>query len=125
MAKQSGTAAERLPVPVQLIERRIYLIRGQRVMLDADLAELYHVPTRTLNQAVRRNLARFPSAFMFRLSRAEADSNRSQFVIGSQKHRDPLSTPYVFTEQGVAMLSGVLKSRQAVAVNVAIMRAFV
>ena len=95
-------------------------------MLDADLAVLYGVTTAALNQAVRRNRERFPNDFMFQLTRAEVVKlNRSQIVIGSQKHRDPRSRPYAFTEQGVAMLSSVLRSRTAALANVAIMRAFV
>lgn len=109
------------------IYRRIHTIRGQRVMLDADLAELYGVPTKVFNQTVKRNAERFPEDFMFRLSRDEADSLRSQFVTlenpGRGKHRKYL--PFAFTEQGVAMLSGVLSSPRAVQVNIAIMRAFV
>jgi hypothetical protein len=117
---------EQLPMPVELVERKIYLIRSQKVMLDADLAELYQVPTKALNQAVRRNLDRFPADFMFRLSSEEADSlNRSQFVTGSQKHRDPRYLPYAFTELGVAMLSSVLNSPRAIHMNIVIMRAFV
>jgi hypothetical protein len=114
------------PAPVELIERRIYLIRGQKVMLDSDLAELYRVPTKTLNQAVKRNPERFPDDFMFRLTPDEAQSsNRSQFVTGSQKHRDPRLLPYAFTEHGVAMLSSVLHSTRAVQMNIVIIRAFV
>jgi hypothetical protein len=95
-------------------------------MLDADHAELYGVTTKALNQAVRRNRNRFPQDFMIRLTKAEVeDLNRSQFVTGSQKHRDPRFPPYAFTEQGVAMLSSVLRSRRAVEVNIEIMRAFV
>jgi len=108
------------------IETRILGIRGQRVMLDADLAELYGVSTKALNQAVKRNLARFPADFMFRLKRAEIETlNRSQTVTGSQRHRDQRFPPFAFTEQGVAMLSSVLRSERAIAANVAIMRAFV
>jgi hypothetical protein len=92
-------------------------------MLDAALAELYQVPTKALNQAVKRNLDRFPEDFMFRLTREEA--NRSQNVTGPANHRDPRALPYVFTEQGVAMLSSVLRSPRAVQVNIAIMRTFV
>jgi flagellar capping protein FliD len=92
-------------------------------MLDAALAELYQVPTKVLNQAVKRNLDRFPEDFMFRLTSEEV--NQSHFVTGSQKHRDPRLLPYAFTEQGVAMLSSVLKSALAVQVNIAIMRIFV
>jgi len=95
-------------------------------MLYRDLAELYPVQTKALNQAVRRNLDRFPADFMFQLSADEvAELNRSQIVTGSQKHRDPRSRPYAFTEQGVAMLSSVLRSKRAITVNIEIMRAFV
>ena len=108
------------------IEEVIYLIRGEKVMLDRDLAELYQVQTKALNQAVGRNSDRFPADFMFQLSEQEvADLNRSQFVTGSEKHRDPRFRPYAFTEQGVAMLSSVLRSKRAVTVNIEIMRAFV
>lgn len=113
-------------ISIERIEKAIYLIRGEKVMLDRDLAELYQVQTKALNQAVRRNLDRFPADFMFQLSEKEvAELNRSQFVTGSQKHRDPRSRPYAFTEQGVAMLSSVLRSKRAVTVNIEIMRAFV
>src|SRR5688572_21096513 len=113
-------------VPSEIIEQKIYLIRGHKVMLDSDLAGLYDVDTKVLNQAVKRNLARFPGDFMFQLTVSEADVLRSQFVTldaGRGKHRKYL--PYVFTEQGVAMLSSVLKSDRAVIVNVGIMRTFV
>jgi len=93
-------------------------------MLDSALAELYQVGTKVLNQAVKRNLDRFPDDFMFRLT-PEEEANRSQSVTGSQKHRDPRMLPYAFTEQGVAMLSSVLQSQRAVQVNIAIMRTFV
>jgi hypothetical protein len=113
-------------IPVERVASRIYLLRHQKVMLDFDLAELYGVPTKAFNQAVTRNAERFPEDFMFRLSREEAEAmNRSQFVTGSQKHRDPRFTPRAFTQEGVAMLSGVLHSKRAVEINVAIMRAFV
>jgi len=115
-----------LAIPTERIEKTIFLIRGERVMLDADLAELYGVTTAALNQAVRRNRNRFPEDFMIQLKRAEVeDLNRSQIVTGSQKHRDPRFPPYAFTEQGVAMLSSVLRSQRAVEVNIEIMRAFV
>jgi hypothetical protein len=114
-----GTA---VAIPVERIESRIFLIRGQKVLLDRDLAELYGVETRTLNQAVRRNLERFPSDFMFALTRDEI-RNLSQFVISSGFKHSP--KVIVFTEQGVAMLSSVLRSSQAVRVNIEIMRAFV
>lgn len=105
------------------IERRIFLIRGQKVMLDSDLAELYRVATKAFNQGVKRNLARFPKDFMFRLTIKEAENLRSQIVTSNWGGRRHL--PYVFTEQGVAMLSSVLHSERAVQVNIAIMRAFV
>ena len=111
-------------IPHEVVERRIVLIRGHKVLLDIHLAELYEVPTKVLNQAVKRNLDRFPEDFMFRLNAEETDSLRSQFVtsIGRGGRR---YLPYAFTEQGVAMLSSVLKSPRAVQVNIAIMRAFV
>ena len=112
-------------IPYERIENTILLIRSQKVMLDADLAVLYGVPTRALNQAVKRNSKRFPADFMFRLTREEVETlNRSQIVTGSQKHRDPRYPPYAFTEYGVAMLSSVLNSEQAIEVNILIMRAF-
>jgi len=114
------------PKRLERIETAILLIRGERVMLDSDLAELYGVTTAALNQAMRRNRDRFPADFMFRFTRAEVeDLNRSQIVIGSQRHRNPRFPPYAFTEQGVAMLSSVLRSGRAIAVNIEIMRAFV
>ena len=113
-------------ISTEKIEKAIYFIRGEKVMLDRDLAELYEVQTKALNQAVRRNLDRFPADFMFQLSKREvADLNRSQFVTGSQKHRDPRSRPYAFTEPGIAMLSAVLRSKCAISVSIEIMRAFV
>src|SRR5438874_5093361 len=113
-----------LPVPIQLIERRIYLIRGQKVMLDRDLAELYQVKPIALRQQVKRNLDRFPDDFMFQLNKKEADLLVSQSVIPSKKSLGGY-LPYVFTQEGVAMLSSVLRSERAIQVNVAIMRAFV
>jgi hypothetical protein len=109
---------------VDVISRKIYFVRGKKILLDQDLAILYGVATKNLNKAVRRNLERFPEDFMFQLSRKEAEFLR--FQIGTLKrgaHRKYL--PLVFTEQGVAMLSSVLKSKKAARVNVAIMRAFV
>jgi ORF6N domain len=114
-----------LTVSVQLIERRIYLIRGHKVMIDADLAELYGVPTHRLNERVKRNRKRFPEDFMFQLSKEEAENLRSQFAISRSGHGGRRSLPYAFTEQGVAMLSTVLNSEQAIEVNIMIMRAFV
>jgi phage regulator Rha-like protein len=112
-------------VPIEAIAGKIYLIRGHKVMLDRDLAELYGIETRTLKQAVRRNTGRFPSDFMFELTNEEEDSLRSQIVTlkGRGKHSKYLS--FAFTEQGVAMLSTVLNSERAIEVNIAIMRAFV
>jgi len=112
-------------VPVELIEKKIYLIRGHKVMLDSDLAELYKVETRTLIQAVKRNINRFPSDFMFQLNYQEVASLRSQIVTSKPGRGGRRYLPYVFTEQGVAMLSSVLNSERAIEVNIAIMRAFV
>ena len=160
-------------IPIEAISQRIFIIRGVKVMLDADLAQLYGIRTMRLNQAVKRNFKRFPGDFMFRLFREEAKelnlsqnvigsknsfdrdrpqfdrpqfdgpqfdgpqfdrpqlaadseifSNRSQFVIGYQKHRDPRFLPYAFTEHGVAMLSTVLQSERAAEMSVYIVRAF-
>jgi len=111
---------------IERIEKAIYLLRGDKVMLDRDLAKLYGDLTGALNQAVRRNRERFPEDFMFQLTSAEvAKLNLSQTVIGSEKHRDPRLRPYAFTEQGVAMLSSVLRGKCAITVNIEIMRAFV
>lgn len=124
---------------IQSIQNRIYEIRGERVMLDYDLASLYEVPTKALNQAVKRNSKRFPGDFMFRLTQTEWQTMRSQIVTAStsiialrsqtvtasQSKRNTNVTPYAFTEQGVAMLSGILNSDKAIAMNIAIMRAFV
>ena len=109
-------------IPVEIIERKIYLIRGHKIMLDRDLAEMYGVETRVLNQAVRRNIDRFPEDFMFSLTRDEI-MNLSQIVISSRIKHAP--NVFVFTEQGVAMLSSVLNSKRAVQVNIAIIRVFV
>lgn len=108
----------------QVIEKRILLIRGHKVMLSVHLAQLYGVETRVLNQAVKRNSQRFPEDFMFQLTEAEAKQLVSQNVIPHQKFFGG-TLPYAFTEQGVAMLSSVLKSKRAVQVNIEIMRAFV
>jgi phage regulator Rha-like protein len=138
---------------INTIQNKIYTLRGERVMLDFDLAELYDVQTKVLNQAVKRNITRFPSDFMFQLNELEWQNIWSQFVTSSsnyndnhtinssqivtsspssqfvtmdfQKNRPGKSLPYAFTEQGVAMLSGVLRSEKAIAMNIAIMRAFV
>lgn len=113
-------------LPVDVVRSKIYLIRGQKVLLDKDLADMYGVDTKRLNEQVRRNITRFPADFMFQLNEDEYASLRSQFATlkgGRGAHRKYL--PNVFTEQGVAMLSSVLNSEQAVQVNIAIMRAFV
>jgi hypothetical protein len=125
MMKKNTPALARRPAHALTasIETRIFLIRGQKMMVDADLADLYRVPTKVFNQAVKRNLKRFPSDFMFRLTRKEMEILRSQIVTSSWGGRRNL--PYAFTEQGVAMLSSVLNSERAVQVNIAIMRAFV
>jgi ORF6N domain-containing protein len=114
-----------LSISVQLIERKIYLIRGHKVMIDVDLADLYGVTTSRLNQQVRRNEKRFPEDFMFRLDNGEAEILRSHFTISSSTHGGRRHLPYEFTEQGVAMLSSVVNSEQAIEVNIAIMRTFV
>ncbi len=114
-----------MTVPIERVETRILSIRGHRVMLDADLAVLYGVTTGALNQAVKRNLERFPGDFMFRLTVEEGACLKSQIVISNGRGGRRRSLPLAFTEQGVAMLSGVLNSPRAVQVNVAIMRAFV
>jgi hypothetical protein len=111
-------------VSVGGIERHILMVRGEKVILDADLAELYGVSTKRLNEAVRRNLDRFPEDFMFQLTEAEDGTLRSQ-IATSNTRGGRRYLPYAFTEQGVAMLSSVLRSRRAVEVNVQIMRTFV
>jgi phage regulator Rha-like protein len=110
-------------VPIEGIERRICLIRGEKVMLDADLAVLYQVETKTLNRAVQRNADRFPDDFMFRLTKDELEILRYQ--IGTSSWGGRRYQPYAFTEHGVAMLSSVLNSKRAVQVNLQIIRAFI
>jgi len=105
------------------IQNRIFEIRGQKVMFDFDIAALYNVDTRVLKQAVRRNMERFPPDFMFVITKEEFKSLRSQIVISKKGGTRYL--PYAFTEQGVAMLSGVLKSKRAIEVNISIMRVFI
>ena len=113
-------------IPLERIQNFIFLIRGEKVMLDSHLAELYGVDTGTLNRAVKRNIERFPNDFVFQLAPQEVANLKCQFGISSSEHGGRRrSIPYVFTEQGVAMLSSVLRSKRAVQVNVAIMRAFV
>ncbi len=106
---------------IQIIQNKIYEIRGQRVMLDFDLAELYQVTTSALNQAVRRNIERFPEESMFRISEIEWENMSSQFVTTSRVKRPKTSLPYAFTEQGVAMLSAVLRNGMAIRVSISMM----
>ncbi len=122
---KSQIVTSKISIPPERIERRILMIRGQKVMLDADLADLYEVQTKVFNRAVRRNLDRFPSDFMFQLNDAEYESLRSQFATSTRGRGGRRYNPLAFTEQGVAMLSSVLRSKRAVQVNIAIMRAFV
>ena len=110
--------------PVQ-IQNLIYIIRGQRVMLDSDLAQLYGVLTKNLNKAVKRNIERFPKDFMFQLTREEYQNLRFQIGTSKSTHGGRRFMPYAFTEQGVAMLSSVLESKQAITINIQIMRTFV
>jgi hypothetical protein len=125
-------------VTTQIIESRIFTIRGVQVMLDRDLSDLYQVETRILNQAVKRNIDRFPEKFRFQLTEVDIEILRSQIVtlnssnqnlksqiVISSEHGGRRYLPYAFTEQGVAMLSGILKSEKAVKINILIMRAFV
>ena len=112
-------------IPHEVIERRIYLIRGHKVMLDSDLAVLYGVRTKNLNKAIKRNIERFPEDFMFKLTHDEVRSLRFQFGTSKEGRGGRRYLPFVFTEQGVAMLSSVLNSKRAIQVNIAIMRAFV
>ena len=111
---------------IEKVTQSIVVVRGQRVLLDAELAALYGVPTKALNQAVKRNSARFPPDFLLRLTTAEVGSlNRSQFVTSSQKHRNLRQTPLAFTEHGALMAATVLNSARAVEMSVFIVRAFV
>jgi len=115
-----------MPLQVDQIGSLIRTIRGQKVMLDSDLAMLYGVETRILNQAVKRNMNRFPPDFLFQLTQNEVVAlNRSQFVMGSQRHRDPRHLPYAFTENGSIMAANVLNSPQAVRMSVFVVRAFI
>jgi hypothetical protein len=115
----------KVQIPTEVIARCIYLIRGQKVMLDKDLAELYDVSTKNLNKAVERNIERFPLDFMFQLTKEEYESLRFQFGTSNKGRGGRRYLPYVFTELGVAMLSSVLKSEHAVQMNISIIRAFV
>ena len=111
-------------IPIEIIENKIYVIRGQKIMLDSDLANLYAVETKVLNQAVNRNIDRFPEDFMFQLADSEWETLRSQFVTSKESKGGRRYNPYVFTEYGVLMLSNVLNSKKAVAVSIQIVRVF-
>lgn len=112
-------------LPDELVLSKIYLIRDQKVMLDSDLAELYGVETRVLNQAIKRNIVRFPDSFMFRLSEEEWNALMSQFVISNEGRGGRRKLPYVFTEHGILMLSSVLNSVQAIQMSIRIIEMFV
>jgi phage regulator Rha-like protein len=124
MAQRTRLPA-RLSLPVEQVARKIYIIRGQRVMIDSDLGELYAVATKVLNQAVKRNAGRFPADFMFQLTAEEAECLRSQFVTSKETRGGRRTLPFAFTEHGVAMLSSVLNSERAVQMNILIVRAFI
>ena len=111
-------------IPVEVIEKKIFLIRGQKVMLDRDIAEMYGVETKRLNEQVRRNTKRFPEDFMFQLSKEEFENWRSQIATSNSDKMGLRRRPYAFTENGVAMLSSVLTSDRAIEVNIQIMRTF-
>lgn len=110
---------------LDIIASKIYEVRGQRVMLDADLAEIYGIETKVLNQSVRRNKGRFPEDFMFILNESDLQGMRSQFVTASRAKRNITALPYAFTEHGVTMLASVLRSETAIKMNIAIVRAFI
>ncbi len=125
MIKKSKSRVKKLAAPALSVERHIHVLRGQKTMLDSDLAMLYGVTTGNLNLAVRRNQTRFPTDFMFPLNRSEADSLLLQFAIAKSGRGGRKTLPFAFTELGVAMLSSVLKSERAVQMDMSIMRAFV
>lgn len=125
MPHKKNLTTRSLAVSVQIVERKIYLIRGHKVMIDVDLAELYGVPTRTLNQQIQRNRKRFPEDFMFQLNKEETENLRSQVVSSRSGRGGRRTMPYAFTEPGVAMLSSVLNSERAIEVNITVMRAFI
>jgi hypothetical protein len=125
MPHKRNLTTTNLTVSIQFVERRIYLIRGHKVMIDEDLAELYGVSTSRLNEQVRRNRKRFPDDFMFQLTKGETEILRSQIAISRSTPGGRRSLPYAFTEHGVAMRSSVLNSDRAIEVNITIMRAFI
>jgi cell shape-determining protein MreC len=118
-------AKTKIIIHLQTIQEKIYDVRGQKIMFDFDLAELYEVETRALNQAVKRNLRRFPQDFMFRLTLKEWKNMSSQIVMTSPQKRPKTAIPYAFTEHGVTMLASVLKSDKAIKMNLSIVRAFI
>ena len=122
---EDDNSIERADDALERIRSKIYEIRGKKVMLDRDLAELYHVETKVLNQAVKRNIERFPADFMFQLSKEEVHYWKSQIVTSNSIKMGLRKPPYAFTELGVAMLSSVLNSKEAIQENINIMRAFV
>ena len=125
MAKKRRVSPGAL-IPVEAIERRIHLLRGQKIMIDADLAEIYQVLTKNLNLAVKRNMSRFPPDFMFQLTQEEFENLRLQFATSSSAaYGGRRYLPYAFTEHGVAMLSSVLHSERAVQMNILVVRAFI
>lgn len=125
MIKKDPALTAEAVISIELVERRIYLIRGQKVMLDADLSELYQVPTKRLNEAVKRNFSRFPEDFMFQLDADVAENLKSQIATSSFGHGGRRKLPHAFTEHGVAMLSSVMNSDRAVQMNILIIRAFI
>jgi hypothetical protein len=114
----------KIEIEISHIGKLIYIVRGQKVMLDSDLSQLYGVETKRLNEQVKRNLNRFPSDFMFQLDKVEFENLRSQIATSSSEYGGRRSLPFVFTENGVAMLSSVLSSERSIEVNIAIMRTF-
>jgi hypothetical protein len=125
VAESNKTAGPLEVITTPVVEKRIFVVRGRQVMLDEDLAELYGETTKRLIQQVKRNLKRFPEDFMFQLNKAEVGALRSQIATSNDGRGGRRYAPYVFTEQGIAMLSGVLRSDRAIAVNIEIMRTFV
>jgi hypothetical protein len=133
MKPKHNSPVASLPLSLELIKRRIFIVRGQEIMIDGDLAELYQVPTFRLNESVKRNRSRFPEDFMFQLTKEEAQNLTSQFAISSLRSQNAILKrgqhrkylPHAFTEHGVAMLSSVLKSKRAILMNIFIIRAFI
>ena len=124
MKRSKKSSLVKLLIPQEVIENKILLLRGKKVMLDRDLAILYKVPTRRLNEQVKRNIERFPKDFMFQLTKEEFGNWKSQIAMSNSVKMGIRRKPYAFTEQGVAMLSSVLNSKVAIQVNIQIMRTF-